>query len=122
MRSLIASATSLPLDWSTLLTEREQRDRQALLPRLMLVTNPDCLEHPQVLHLRDADLARRIVTENVERLERACRVQRNRGLRHDWTYDLALHTAAIGMLDAERRVQATLALPEATPAPAERAA
>ena len=103
----VASASS-PLDWNLILTAAEQRDRESLLPRLMLVTNPDCLAHPQKLLLRDEDLAKRIVTENVLRLEAACRVQRVRGLRGDWTYDKAMHAGAVGLLTAERRVLTAL--------------
>ena len=97
-----------PLDWSALLTEAEQRDREALLPRLMLVTNPDCLAHPQALYLTDADLAQRIVTENTERLEKACWVLAARGQRGDYTYDLATHTAAVSVLMTERRIKDAL--------------
>jgi hypothetical protein len=103
-----APATAPPLDWSTVLTEREQRDRENLLPCLMLVANPDCLAHPQELLLRDEDLARRIVTENVERLERACAVQRRRGLAGHWTYDKALHVASLALLNTEQRIRTAL--------------
>lgn len=96
------------LDWDTLLTPHQQRDRARLLPQLMLVTNPDCLAHPQALYLTDADLARRIVTENTIRLEKACKVLASRGRRGHWTYDLPTHHSAVAVLQAERRLKAAL--------------
>lgn len=97
-------APEAPIDWAALLTPRQQRDRETILPQVMAVTNPDCIAHPQVLYLTDADLARRIVTENTQRLERACRVLSRRGQRDCWTYDLATHTAALEVLRRERGI------------------